>query len=112
MLKDLMADNFQSTVSKQLICSRSPLNVLSHHQANVTKIQHTITNIIIGCGCIQMGLDRNLTGNLCDHCRERLENEIGRSMVYLAALCNSLDVNMFDVIIKEHHKMELLGCYI
>lgn len=111
MLKDLMADSFQYTVSEQLICSKSILDILSYHQENTAKIQRTIASIVSGCGCVQLGINE-LTGSLCPRCRERIENEIGRSLVYLAALCNLLDVNLFDVIIKEHNKMEILGCYI
>jgi len=121
VLKDLMADNFQYTVSEQLICNRSILDILSHHQESTAKIQRTIAKTISSCGCVQMEINReqpigdvnnDLTGSLCSRCRERIENEIGRSLVYLAALCNLLDVNMFDVIIQEHNKMELLGRYI
>ena len=124
MLKDLMADNFQHTVSEQLICNRGILHILSHHQESTAKIQRTVAKVISSCGCVQMEVRKlqpagvvdsdltDLTGNLCCNCRERIENEIGRSLVYLAALCNLLDVNLFDVIIKENNKMEILGHYI
>lgn len=129
MLKDLLADDFQYTVSEQLLYNGSILDVLSRYQECSAKIQRVITKTVTGCGCLQITAKKNilpenaslldlknimhshLSGNLCSNCQETIENEIGRSLVYLAALCNLLDVNLFDIIIKEHNKMKLLGRY-
>ncbi|MEG6617534.1 DUF1573 domain-containing protein [Peptococcaceae bacterium 1198_IL3148] len=129
MLKDLMADNFQYAVAEQVLCNGSILDILNRHQECSTKIQRSIIKTVTTCGCVQIQLKKyelpknaslmdlkstctpSVTGSLCPNCREKIENEIGRSLVYLAATCNSLDINLFDVIIKEHHKMQLLGQY-
>ncbi|MBM7853797.1 hypothetical protein JOC37_000162 [Desulfohalotomaculum tongense] len=129
MLKDLLTDEFQYTVSEQLICSRSILDILSKHQECGARINRSIVKTVTTCGCMKIEtkkntipkdasladlkniMDSHLYGKLCPQCRETIEIEIGRAMVYLAALCNLLDVNLFDIIIKEHNKMKLLGHY-
>lgn len=126
MLKDLLADDFQYTVREQLVCNRSILDILTRHQECSARINRTIVKTITGCGCLKLDvkknslpeeaslselsavLDSHLSGSLCPNCKDMIEGEIGRSMVYMAALCNSLDINMFDIMIKEHNKMKLL----
>ncbi len=129
MLKDLITDDFQYTVSEQLICNRSILDILSRHHECTAKLNSAVVKTVTGCGCLKIEakktavpedlslvdlknlFDSHLYGKLCPKCREKIENEIGRTMVYLAALCNSLDLNLFDIIIKEHKKMKLLRQY-
>jgi hypothetical protein len=129
MLKDLIADNFQYAVAEQVLCNGSILDILSRHQECSNKIQRSVIKTVTACGCVQIQLKKhklpenaslmdlksltlsNISGNLCPNCKDKLENEIGRSLVYLAAMCNVLDVNLFDIIIKEHDKMKLLGHY-
>ena len=48
-------------------------------------------------------------GKICDNCREVIEREIGTNLFYLASLCNILDINLYDVLIKETEKMNTLG---
>ena len=56
-------------------------------------------------------LDSHLSGELCSHCRENIETEIGRSLFYMTALCNLLDLNLYDIFIKEHKQLEILRGY-
>lgn len=129
MLKDLIAEEFQYTVSEQLICNRSILDILSRQQECVARLNDAIVKTVTSCGCLKIEakktkipddltldqlkkvLDSHLSGQLCPHCREKIEREIGRKMIYLAALCNLLDLNLFDIIIKEHNKIKLLRHY-
>ncbi|WP_031517293.1 hypothetical protein [Desulfofalx alkaliphila] len=129
MLKDLLADQFQYTVSEQLLCGGNILDILSKHQECSVKINRSIVKAVTGCGCLKIDvkkkvlsenssiadikkmLESNVSGQLCDQCIEIIETEIGRSLVYLAALCNQLDLNLFDIMIKEHDKMRILKYY-
>ncbi|MBO8136914.1 MAG: DUF1573 domain-containing protein [Desulfotomaculum sp.] len=128
-MKDLLTEEFQYTVSDHLVCNRSILDILSKHQECSARINRSAVKSVTSCGCLKIKTEKNslpedaslselknimdshLQGKLCPQCREVLETEIGRSLVYLAALCSSLDLNLFDIIIKEYNKMKLLGYY-
>ena len=40
---------------------------------------------------------------------EVIEREIGNNLFYLTSLCNALDINLYDVLLKESDKMNTLG---
>ena len=50
-------------------------------------------------------------GEICTYCRERIENEIGETLFYLAGLCNALEFSMKDIMKKELSNVEMLGKY-
>jgi hypothetical protein len=56
-------------------------------------------------------MNSHLNGQLCDNCKEIIEREIGRSLFYLAALCNHLDLNLYDAFLKEHKKLATLRIF-
>ena len=93
------------------------------------KIQNSI-KAATQCGCIkiyaekqqipkltenleemQSHMQTHIEGALCDNCRELLEKDIGRNLFYLSAICNTLDLNLYDIIIKELKRLKLLGKY-
>lgn len=128
-MKDIICDEFQHNVSELLIRHRSILDVLSKLQETNARLDRAITKSITGCGCVNVhgqkqNLPPNLTleeyqncvsthlsGELCDHCKDIVEREMGKHLFYLAAVCNLLDINLFDVIIKENNKLKTLGIY-
>jgi len=36
---------------------------------------------------------------------------LGNNLFYLAALCNTFDLNLYDILLKEHKKLSALGVY-
>jgi hypothetical protein len=50
-----------------------------------------------------------LSGDLCATCREKVEQEIGSHLFYLTALCNQLDINLYDVMLQEYKRIKALG---
>lgn len=129
MLKDLIYEDFQNTVSDLLICHRSILDVLAKYQESNARMNRYLTKAVTSCGCIKINackkeippnatladlkniLDSHLDGKLCQKCRENLETEIGRTLFYLAALCNLLDLSIYDVLIKEQNQLRMLGIF-
>ncbi len=125
-MKDLLCDEFQNTVSELLIRHQSILDVLSKLQEASARINRAVTKAVTSCGCIKVNaekrsvpnnisiselkgyIDSHLNGQLCPNCQEIVEAEIGRDLFYLAALCNHLDLNLYDVFIKEHKKLSTL----
>ncbi|HYF81841.1 MAG TPA: DUF1573 domain-containing protein [Clostridia bacterium] len=128
-MKDLLYDHFQDSVGELLIRHKSILDVLTKYQESQSRVNRAVVKAVTSCGCIEINskkqccgeeveyqdlknyMDTHLTGNLCANCREVIEKELGNNLFYIAALCNVLDVSMYDVLIKEYEKMHTLGIY-
>ena len=125
-MKDLLCDEFQNTVSELLIRHKSILDVLSKSQETNARVNRAVTKAITSCGCMKVTTKKNqlpengtiddlkellgshLNGELCSSCKEVVESEIGKSLFYYAALCNHLDLNLYDILIKEQKKLSTL----
>ena len=129
-MKDLLCDGFQETVEECLIRHKSILDIMSKLTESSGRVNRAVSKAVTACGCIQIEADRqrippeleslellkshmstHLKGKLCDHCVEVLEDEIGRNLFYLAALCNLLDLSLNDVLVKEKERIACLGMY-
>jgi NTP pyrophosphatase (non-canonical NTP hydrolase) len=60
---------------------------------------------------IKSALSTHIEGKLCENCRDLIENELGKNLFYMASICNTLDLNLYDIIIKEEERVKLLGQY-
>ncbi|MCR4432313.1 MAG: DUF1573 domain-containing protein [Tepidanaerobacteraceae bacterium] len=128
-MKDLICDEFQDTVSNCLVRHRSILDVLTKIQETSARVNRAVAKSVTGCGCLQINakkqqipaniklqelgsyMDTHLKGELCPSCREVLEQELGNHLFYLAALCNLLDLNIYDILLTENEKLSTLGIY-
>lgn len=126
-MKDLLCDEFQAAVDECLLRHRSILDVLSKLHEAEARVGRAVLKAVTSCGCVAIEARRpeippdaslqdlkqymktHLIGEICEHCREVLEDEIGKLLFYLAALCNHLDLNVYDILIKEHRKLQALG---
>ncbi|HYF77316.1 MAG TPA: DUF1573 domain-containing protein [Symbiobacteriaceae bacterium] len=128
-MKDLLCDQFQETVGEYLIRHRSILDIMAKLQEANSRTNRAITKAVTSCGCVKITAEKqvippdidlaqvkehmhnHLNGQLCEHCREVVENELGNTLFYLAALSNSLDLNLYDILLKEHKKLAALGVF-
>lgn len=128
-MKDILCDEFQNTVAELLIRHQSILDILSKSQEAVARVNRAAVKAVTNCGCIKINaarklipedakledlkglLDSHLAGNLCDNCKEMIESELGKTLFYLTALCNALDINLYDVFLKEHKKISTLRIF-
>ena len=126
-MNDLIFDKFQSTVADSLLRHKSILDILSKHQDSQARIFRAICKAITSCGCIeinaskqkfsdsdsianfQSSLDSHINGTICENCRSVIETELGNNIFYLVSLCETLDINLFDILVKENKKMKTLG---
>lgn len=126
-MKDVILDDFQSSVSESLIRHKSIIDIMTKLGEANARVNRALAKSITNCGCIKVDahkqrlpedasledlpnfLSHQVKGDLCDNCREVLEEEIGSNLYYLAALCDSVDINLFDVILKEYNKVQTLG---
>ena len=128
-MKDTALDSFQYTVSELLIRNRSILDGMTKLEDSDSRINRTISKAVTQCGCIKINatkqdypeamefenikksMNSHIDGQLCSACRDLLEKDIGRHLFYLTSICNTLDLNLYDVIIKELERLQLLGKY-
>jgi len=129
-VKDLLCDGFQETVDDYLVRHRSILDVMSKLTESGSRVNRAVSKAVTGCGCISIEAGRqqippelesletlkqhmstHVKGKLCDHCTEIIEDEIGRNLFYLAALCNILNLNLYDVLLKEQDRVACLGMF-
>ena len=122
-MKDSLGKEFQKTVDQYLIRHKSILDILSKsHHAN-SKVNRAVTKAITQCGCLEVHSNKkkisedtslpelttcfesHLKGEVCESCREMIEEEMGRQFFYLAALCNTLGLSMDEIIQKENEKV-------
>lgn len=128
-MKDIMVDEFQYTVQELLVRNKSIIDSITKFQDSNARVNRSIVKAVTQCGCIKINagkqevfedqdfeeirkaMDTHLEGKLCDNCREQIENEIGSNLFYLASICNTLDLNLYDIIIKEQERVKVLGQY-
>lgn len=129
-MKDLLCDGFQETVDEYLVRHRSVLDVLTKLTESSSRINRAVAKAVTTCGCVRIEAEKqsippdanslnelkeymktHLEGHLCDHCSEILEDEIGRNLFYLAALCNLFDLNLYDILLKEQERVSCLGIF-
>jgi hypothetical protein len=60
---------------------------------------------------IEKCLDNHLRGELCSNCEDVIVTEMGKLLFYSAALCNTLDLNLYDVFLEEYKKASTLGVF-
>ena len=128
-MKGLICDDFQDTVANCLIRHRSILDVLTKVQETSAKVNRAVAKSVTNCGCLKVEakkqqipseielkelstyMDSHLKGKLCPECRDILIQELGNHLFYMAALCNLLDLNLYDIMILENEKLATLGIY-
>ena len=129
-MKDLLCDGFQETVNEYLVRHKSILDVMSKLTESAGRVNRAVAKAVTNCGCIEIEavkqrippeldsleslkehMSTHLKGKLCEHCTEILEDEIGRTLFYIAALCNLLDLNLYDILIKEQERIACLGMF-
>ncbi|HZJ85134.1 MAG TPA: DUF1573 domain-containing protein [Syntrophomonadaceae bacterium] len=129
-MRDLICDEFQNVVGDLLIRHHSILDILSKLSESTCRVNRAVTKTVTDCGCTKIEatkmqvpehidsvtelreyLDNHLRGDLCVNCREVVTEELGKLFFYAAALCNALDINMYDVFIQEYKKASTLGIF-
>lgn len=122
-------ESFQETVSRYLIRHRSVLDVMSKLQESCSRVNRALAKAVTTCGCLKINAGRqeyppeaslgelprllstHISGSLCPECRDVIETEAGQTLFYLAALCELLDLNMEEILEKEHNRVSTLGVF-
>lgn len=128
-IKDTAVDSFQYAVSELLIRNKSILDAMTKLDDSNARINRTLSKAVTQCGCVKIQASKqdypenlefenvhdtmstHLDGKLCSNCQDLLEKDIGRHLFYLTSICNTMDLNLYDIIIKELDRLRLLGKY-
>ena len=127
-MKDLIFDEFQNSVEDSLLRHKSILDILTKLQESESRVNRSIIKAVTSCGCIKikaekqninysiinddiensdlsdiaLPLSSHIEGSICDDCRKIIETELGNHLFYVTSLCNSLDISLYDILLKEY----------
>jgi len=126
-MKDIIAEDFQNAVNDILTRNKSILDIITKYQDSNARVNRAVIKAATNCGCIriegkkqiipedaalediQQFMDTQIKGRLCPSCRETIEKELGSNLFYIASLCNTLDLNMYDIMLNEEKRLAMLG---
>ena len=127
-MKDIIFDDFQNSVNDSLLRHKSILDTLSKYGESNARVNRAIIKAVTNCGCIKINASKqciptekdsieeltdcfknHIDGTLCNNCREVIEREMGNNIFYLTSLCNTLGINLYDVLLQENDKVTTLG---
>lgn len=120
--------DFQNQVSQVLIRHKSILDIMTKLDEFTARINRAISKSVTNCGCIKINANKqdynrdslqemlnavssHIEGTLCDNCKEVISTEIGSYLFYLAALCNTLGLDIEQIIKDEYKTIKTLGIY-
>jgi hypothetical protein len=122
-------NDFQKTVSLHLIRHRSILDVMTKYQDACSRVNRALAKSVTTCGCLQVSAGKqdlpadaslsemseyvktHLEGHLCPNCAEVIEEEMGKSLFFLAAICTLTGIDFHEIIKKENDRISTLGFY-
>jgi NTP pyrophosphatase (non-canonical NTP hydrolase) len=128
-MKDMLLDEFQDSVSELLTRHKSILDIMTKFQETNARVNRAIAKSVTDCGCLQIEarkqktpsctslkdlssyLDPHIRGQICEYCKEVIEKELGSNLFYMAAICNALDISLYDTMMEEYKRLKTLGVY-
>lgn len=122
-------NGFQQTVSLHLIRHRSILDVMTKYQDACSRVNRALAKSVTTCGCLKVTAGKqelpadaslsemseyvktHLEGHLCPNCAEVIEEELGKSIFFMAAICTLTGLDLDEVIKAENDRISTLGFY-
>jgi hypothetical protein len=120
--------SFQDEVHENLFRHKSILDTMSKLNESSARLNRAVTKAVTICGCLKISaserqrfpedlpfelikeqLSTHLQGQLCSECRDHVEEEAGRVAFYLTALCDTLGMQLEDIVNSESGKIGALG---
>ncbi len=128
-INDILLEDFQSVVGEMLIRNRSVLDIISKMQTSTGRVNRAVVKAATHCGCIEIEgkkqtfpekvsianlselVSAQVKGKLCNDCHRTIEKEIGGALFYIASLCNTFGISLYDVVLREKETLNTLGKY-
>lgn len=126
--KDYICKDFQDQVAQVLVRHRSVLDIMTKLDEFNARINRAVAKSVTTCGCIRINAEKqnfgsdsfedmlknahsHVEGNICESCKDVLEEEMGSYLFYLTSLCNTLDLDLDTIMEKEYDRIKTLGIY-
>ncbi len=123
-----LCNDFQEQVDNVLIRHKSILDIITKLDEYNSRINRAVAKSVTSCGCISVhatkqdyskesfeemihSVKSHVEGSLCEGCAEVLDKEIGSYIFYLAALCNTLKLDLDNILNKEYDIIKTLGLF-
>ena len=120
---------FQKSTAELQLLNKSILDIVTKLDEQTSMLNRAIFKSATHCGCIeihatkqiysphksleenQKELDTHIEGELCPKCKDKIIEEMGELLFYLASMCEALDLSLADVMAKEYDHLKTLGLY-
>lgn len=122
-------NKLQEAALKFTVANHSILDSLTKFQEYCARTNRSISRAVTSCGCVKIRAEKqhippgaklsdastflstHLEGCLCQKCKDVVEEEIGQTLFYLAALCSNLCIDFNDTVQKEIDRISTLGVF-
>lgn len=122
-------DEFQKTSSDLQLMNKSILDIVTKLDEQTSMLNRAIFKSVTHCGCIEIhatkqlysphksleenkgDLETHIEGELCPRCKDKIEEEMGELLFYLASMCDSLNLSLSEIMSKEYEHLKTLGLY-
>lgn len=120
---------FQDYATNLQFRNKSILDIVSKLSEQNSYISRAVLKSVTHCGCIQIhaskqiflnyksleenkeNLQTHIQGELCPKCQEKIEEEIGDLLFYLASMCSALNINLDTIMNKKLDNLKTLGIF-
>ncbi len=126
-MKEMLMVEFQNTVQDLIFRNKSIIDSITKYQESNARVNRAVVKAVTQCGCISIeagkqkmpedgsfeevraAMDTHVSGKLCENCTDQIEKELGKNLYYITSICNTLDLNLYDILIKELDQVKMLG---
>lgn len=120
---------FQDYAANLQFRNKSILDIVTKLGEQNALLNRAVFKSVTHCGCIEINackqiisnnktleenredLSSHIDGELCQKCQDKIEEEIGDLLFYLASLCNALDLDLDDIMKHKLDQLKTLGIY-
>lgn len=120
---------FQEYTEDLQLINKSILDIATKLDEQVSMVNRAVFKSVTHCGCIEINaskqvfsdnktleenqemLKTHVEGELCPKCQEKIEEEIGDLLFYLASMCNVLDLDLDSIMSQKLKSLKTLGIY-
>ncbi|HCX61218.1 DUF1573 domain-containing protein [Sedimentibacter sp.] len=122
-------NEFQNLTANLQLLNKSILDVVTKLDEQTSMLNRAVFKSATHCGCIeihatkqlfsqnktleenQLDLENHIEGELCSKCREKIEEEMGELIFYLASMCSALNLDLNDIMESKLDHLKTLGIY-
>lgn len=125
---DDICKDFQNSISEVLVRHKSILDIITKMDEYNARINRAVVKAVTNCGCISIeakkqnftgesykdlpeSLDNHLRGEICEQCKEVLDLEMGSYLFYITALCDTLGMDLSEIVKHEYERNKTLGMF-